>query len=115
MKNLKNYTMALVAMVIATGSVTLMSFAKLDDPESGWYAISTTSSDPNDKDQQLIQFREGSNTPTGPNCNLTNSNTPCQVHLDLTNFDSEDPISEMTVEEAELAGAVIGNYAKRSN
>ncbi|WP_437920423.1 hypothetical protein [Sphingobacterium sp. LRF_L2] len=73
---------------------------------TGWYSISVNPSDQNNKSSQQIDAFVSSSAPSG-NCNVSNPDKPCQVHLDLTNFSSATPIEDMTVQQALNAGASI--------
>ncbi|NGM60466.1 hypothetical protein G5B30_00920 [Sphingobacterium sp. SGG-5] len=89
------------------------AFQILDDPESGWYEISTPSGDPNQPEDQQIDGFTDTNPPLEDECNTANQAEPCQVNLDLSSFSSSTPLEDMTVEQAVDSGAVAIQYAKR--
>lgn len=101
------FMLALAAMFVG-----FSAFKIVDDPESGWYTIDVDEDDPNDQSTQEIVSRFGDEAPESEECNLANMAKPCQVHLNLTNFNSSTPIEDLTVQQAFAAGAVIGAYAR---
>lgn len=113
-KLVKNYLMAIVAMVMVAGFSAFKVVERVNSTEQdGWYNILFDDTDPEDPDFQEIVDYEGEDEPTGNDCNLTKLFEPCQVELDLTNFISSIPITEMTVSQAVDSGAQIIRYAHR--
>jgi len=110
MKKIKNYAMALVALVIATGSVTLMSFNKINEQKTAmqWYEVTPHPSNP---DQDEIGESIPDPTENGV-CSTTKTKDRCAVQLDLTNA-SETP---STIEDA-LAdpNITVGQSTFRNN
>lgn len=91
MKNLKNYAIALVALVIAISSVTLMSFKKPTSLQSYWYVVVPDSNNP---DEDLVTLTPA--TPTNSSsCSDENSGPRCAVEL------TQPLISPMTINEIE--------------
>ncbi|WP_149912698.1 MULTISPECIES: hypothetical protein [Sphingobacterium] len=76
MKNIKNYAMALVALVIAATSLTLMSFVKKEQ-SSNWYPVNTSgiiSSTP--------LSSPPSNSPDDP-CSTAKNTDMCAIEIEL--------------------------------
>ena len=76
MTNLKNYAMALVALVIAATSVTLMSFNQLNPSTSQWYEVG-------EFDGNGHPIGQSMDPPSG-DCDTQKPNDICAVELDGT-------------------------------
>lgn len=73
---------------------------------TGWYSITVDPLNQEEKSTQQINGFVNDSPPTGA-CSVDNEDKPCQIHLDLTNFNSSTPIEDMTVQQAVAAGASI--------
>lgn len=110
MKNLKNNTMALVALAIAGTSVTLMSFSKNSNEKIAmqWYEVTPHPSNPN---QDEIGEPIPDPTESGA-CSTTKTKDRCAIQLDLDGA-SESP---ETVEDAlSDPNVTVGQSTFRNN
>lgn len=89
MKKIKNYAMALVALVIAVTSVTLMSFKKSDFSNAGWYEVNPPSGG-----NQAISSRIGDNLPAG-DCQEMFSGEVCAVYWEDDNTTPPSTLSAL--------------------
>ena len=112
MRKVKINILAIIGMMVAL--VTVAFKQVLNEPISGFYTISVIEDgDIEEPTDQLIESFVNDEPPTDGICDLFHQKEPCQVNLDLSNFNSTISVENMTVEEAELAGAVIVEYARK--
>ena len=83
-KLVKNYFMAIVAMVMVVGFSAFKVVDTLtDDPESGWYEVTIDPEYPTDESKQTLSSIPGGIPPNIDefNCALTNSGYRCSIYL----------------------------------
>ncbi len=110
--------LAVLAVMFIAGFSSFKLWEKLDPALSGWYEVEIIdSSHPNPETPENLQLgiKTGDTPPNSVDCSLTNTSAPCQVFLDMENFSSSTPIEDLTLEDAEDAGAEPGNFARSRN
>ncbi len=88
--NIKKIIEQKFMLVIALATVIGFSaFNILDEPESGWYAISADPGDDitNPADQKIVSFYGTSTAPTGSCSPTQQAQDPCAVFLNMEDYD----------------------------